>query len=285
MPVMRLYPNGMTAGVPPRLNNHVRAKRGEVEGWSDSATRSNLRFLYSVSAPELEGGTGYGVTLTVRDCPATAQDWSKVRRAFMDRMRRLGMIRMHWVTEWQRRGVPHLHAAIWLPFEATRADSLIRAHWIDLTGDLYGAGHLGQYVLPINDTVGWFQYLSKHAARGASHYQRSALGIPDGWKKKTGRMWGHLGEWPVKEHQRVEMDDAGYYAMRRIVRAWRYADARSVNDPATRKRRMLSARRMLSNKDRVISSLRGVSEWISADMSNAICFHLASRGFVVAWTA
>lgn len=284
MPVMRLYPNGMSAGVPPRVNNHVRAKRGEVEGWSDSATRSNLRFLYSVSAPDLQGGTGYGVTLTVRNCPATAQDWSKVRRAFMERMRRLGMIRMHWVTEWQRRGVPHLHAAIWLPANVPNADSLIRGHWMDLCADLYGAGHRGQYVLPITDTVGWFQYLSKHAARGASHYQRSALGIPEGWKKKTGRMWGHLGDWPVKERQRVEMDDAGYYAMRRIVRAWRYADARSDNDPAKRKSRMLSARRMLSNKDRVISSLRGVSEWINLDMSNAICFHLASRGFVVAWT-
>jgi hypothetical protein len=111
------------------------------------------------------------------------------------------------------------------------------------------------------------------------------MGIPEGWKKKTGRMWGHLGEWPVREFQRVELDDAGYFAMRRIVRGWRLADARSVNDPLTRKSRMLSARRMLVNKDRVISRLRGVSEWISADMSNAICFHLASRGFVVAWTS
>lgn len=285
MPVMRLYTNGMTAGVPPRVNNHVRAKRGDVQGWSDSATRSNLRFLYSVIAPELTTGAGYAVTLTLRTCPTSAQEWHKVRRAFVERMRRLGMIRMHWVTEWQRRGVPHLHLAIWLPVEVPRADQLIKAHWIDLTQDKYASGFQSQYVLPITDSVGWFQYLSKHAARGASHYQRSAMGIPEGWKKKTGRMWGHLGEWPVREFQRVELDDAGYFAMRRIVRGWRLADARSVNDPLTRKSRMLSARRMLVNKDRVISRLRGVSEWISADMSNAICFHLASRGFVVAWTS
>ncbi|WP_425527867.1 rolling circle replication-associated protein, partial [Xylella fastidiosa] len=58
-------------------------------------------------------GVGLALTLTVRDCPATAQEWQRMRRAWEKRMKRAGMIRVHWVTEWQRRGVPHLHCAIW----------------------------------------------------------------------------------------------------------------------------------------------------------------------------
>ncbi|MDW3815854.1 hypothetical protein IDF50_26010 [Klebsiella pneumoniae] len=34
MATLKLYHNGLTAGIPPMKNNHERAKRGEVKGWS-----------------------------------------------------------------------------------------------------------------------------------------------------------------------------------------------------------------------------------------------------------
>ena len=49
-------------------NDHMRAKRGEVGGWSEGAARRNVRFLYGIEERELHGD-GFAVTLTVRDCP------------------------------------------------------------------------------------------------------------------------------------------------------------------------------------------------------------------------
>ena len=104
------------------------------------ATRRNTRFLYSVQEDQLDGH-GYAVTLTLKSCPPSSKDWHRIRRAWEMRMVRAGMIRLHWVTEWQRRGVPHLHCAIWFP-ETTppvqAMDSIVRA-WL-LLGEPYGVG-------------------------------------------------------------------------------------------------------------------------------------------------
>lgn len=122
------------------------------------------------------------------------------------------------------------------------------------------------------DDVGWLQYLSKHASRGAAHYQRAMSTIPKGWQK-TGRMWGHLGDFPTREPQGLELDDRDWFKFRRIVRGWRLAQARGRKlfsedlgrrflDEQTRRRRIKSARRMLQCKDPLLSRCRGVSEWI-----------------------
>jgi hypothetical protein len=249
-----------------------------VEGWSDSSTRRNTRFLYSVDERELTG-RGLALSLTVRDCPATSDDWHTMRRAFFDRLRRMGLVRAHWLTEWQRRGVPHMHAAIWLPQDSPKthpfAPTDIKAHWCAVAHD-YGASVRGQHVESINDAVGWFQYLSKHAVRGVKHYQRSADGIPAGWKK-TGRMWGHMGEWVTVDPVRYLLDNPGFWAFRRMVQRWRIADARASGE----KGRIRSARRMLQSNDRAVGSCRGVSEWVSMDMTAAFVACLAGRGFPV----
>ncbi len=260
------------------MNTHERAKRDVVEGWSESSTRRNTRFLYAVDERKLTGH-GYALTLTVRDCPQSGDDWQKIRRSFFKRIERMGLVRAHWLTEWQRRGVPHMHAAIWLNPDA-HATHQLRAtvfthHWCAVAGG-YGALPWGQHVEPINEAVGWFQYLSKHAVRGIKHYQRSAEGIPDGWKK-TGRMWGHLGQWPTVEPVRYLLDNPGFWAFRRMVQRWRMADARASGE----KGRIRSARRMLQSNDRAVGSCRGVSEWINRDMTAAFVACLAARGFPV----
>lgn len=300
MPIITLYNHGSTAGTPPMKNNHKRAKRGKVGGWSQGATRRNTKFLYSVEDKKLTG-SGYAVTLTLRDCPEDAKAWHRLRRAFEHRMRRMGMLRLHWVTEWQRRGVPHLHGALWLPDSVVERyrqgaglhwlENAIITAWMQAGAWDYGGGVKGQDVKPITGAVGWLKYLSKHAARGVSHYQRNPENIPEAWQSETGRVWGHCGHWPVAEGLRFQLQnsrgfgDGGFFAYRRLVRSWRVADARSAGDA----RRLVSARRMLQVKAkdlevgtvRSLSQVRGVSEWVGVDLALAMLANLADRGFEV----
>ncbi len=275
MPVLTEYRHGLTMGIPPGRNDHLRAKRDAVEGWTNSSTRRNTRFLYSVDERSLTGD-GFALTLTVRDCPGTADDWMQLREKFVKRLRRMGLIRCHWLTEWQRRGVPHMHAAVWFD-EGLRdrdpfAIGTIKAHWCDLAAR-HTAGRSGQHVEAISDSVGWFKYLSKHAVRGLGHYQRSSESIPPGWKK-TGRMWGHLGEWSTVDPVRYTLTNDAFWSFRRMVQRWRLADARASGD----RFRLRAARRMLQCSERSAGSVRGVGEWIATDQSQQFLRHLASMG-------
>lgn len=257
MQAITVYRHGGTGGIRGRGSNHVRAKRGEVQGWSPAAVRRNTAFLMQVDE-RLLTGHAVALTLTLKDCPPDAREWHRLRRAWTDRMRRAGMVRLHWVTEWQRRGVPHLHVALWVSGDST-ADPI--GAWLDLA-EKFGAGRKGQHQAPITGAVGWFQYLAKHAARGVRHYQRAAENIPEGWKSKTGRVWGSSGDWPCAKPRQFgfRREDHGYWRFRRMVRAWRRADARAAGD----RWRIKSARRMLRHgKGR--SELMGWREWMPAD--------------------
>lgn len=263
MRTLKVYLHGATMGTPPRNNSHLRAKRGNVTGWSSSATRRNVAFLRSVVPDTLmvdhngEYLHGYAFTLTLKNCPPTAEDWHKIRKAFVERLRRAGMYRLHWVTEWQRRGVPHLHGCVWATDPKIRL--LIIGHWLSVAAQ-YEAGHRGQHVNLLTDAVGWFKYLAKHAARGVQHYQRSSENIPAGWIK-TGRVWGYSGEWDTRDHIQIKIEDATYYRLRRLVRSWRKADARQSGD----KYRIKSSRTMLECHLRGLSEVRGISEWVDQE--------------------
>ena len=275
MPVLTEYRHGSTMGIPPGRNDHMRAKRQAVEGWTDASTRRNTRFLYAVDERKLTTTPGFALSLTIRDCPPSADDWKRVRGVFFQRLRRMGIVRAHWLTEWQRRGVPHMHAAIWFDLDSNgwppfAAD--IAKHWVE-AASAYGAGLKGQNIKPITDSVGWFKYLSKHAVRGLGHYQRSADSIPQGWKK-TGRMWGHLGDWPLIDPVRYTLNMETFWAYRRMVQRWRLADARASGD----RYRLRSARRMLQSSDRSAGSVRGVGEWIGTDQTQGFLRHLAAMG-------
>lgn len=279
MPVITVCQNGMSMGFPPRKNDHARVKRGVTQGWTKTATRSNRKFLWSVKCADL-GEHGFSFTLTVRNCPPSAADWMRLRRAFQMRMQRSGASRMHWLTEWQRRGVPHMHGCVWLPADVP--EFVIIHHWIAVAS-AYGSEYQGQDVKPIAGALGWLKYLAKHADRGVFNYQRAAESMPDGWRGATGRMWGHTGEWPLTAPQKLYVDDAGGYALRRIAQRWRLANARAEPDMAKRASRIRSARRLLQSKDRSICSVRGSAEWLPLAASRQALLHLASSGYEFTW--
>jgi len=153
--------------------------------------------------------------------------------------------------------------------------SQVKDHWLSLTSD-YRTGANGQHAVLINDAIGWFQYLAKHAARGLSHYQRSSDNIPEGWKK-TGRMWGRGGQWDISEPRKFLIDEQGYFAFRRIARSWRKSDARKSGNAF----RIVKARTMLKHNDKDLSKLRGVSEWISDRQSFLILNMVMAMGSIV----
>jgi len=270
MPTGKLYRNGLTLGMGGNPNP-VGGKRGQVEGWSVNAVRRHTRWLYAVDSTRLDGH-GWSLTLTLRDCPPTPEAWGVLRKRYLQRIRDTGaMVRLHWVTEWTRRKVPHMHLAIYLEpdLSPAQAHRLLIAPWLDLAAE-YGVGPKGQHLAPITGAVGWLEYLSKHAARGVAHYQRS--GKPPGWET-TGRLWGHAGSWPVDEPAEITLTRAEFFRFRRLVRAWRIADARrelvEAADPAARQkavRRLVSARHMLRCDDPTLSQVRGCSEWIPEDL-------------------
>lgn len=278
MRTLKLYRHGVTMGTPPKKNDHLRAKRGTVEGWSESATRRMVHFLRSVDERTLDTTAsgeplrGYAITLTVRDCPPTADDWKRLRNAYFKRLTRLGVYRVHWVTEWQRRGVPHLHGAVWLPISVPRGELLL--NWVAVANE-FGASLRGQYSLEINDTVGWFKYLSKHSARGVQHYQRHPENIPPSWKKKTGRVWGKTGDWATTDPVEFDISSEAYYRLRRILRNWRIADARTAGNSW----RIKSARGMLKSHRRDLSDVRGASEWLEMGPALAVLDYLKAQGF------
>lgn len=295
--MLKIYSNGITLGVPPARTPTPTGKRVASVGWSENSTRNNTVFLYSVDAPSLTG-FGYAFTFTVRDLPATPSDWSSIRDKFFKRCSRMGLIRYHWVTEWQRRGVPHLHGCLYFsePLDAKQLKS-IKAAWCASVGRYY-ALQKGQDIKPIDSAVGWLKYLAKHGSRSKYHYQRSSK--PSEWES-SGRVWGKGGDWPTRltEH---DLGDC-FYAFRRLVRRWRIADARkplAISDgfggifaaPGDTRymqifpsgvgaprdsRRIRQARRCLLSGDRASSSVRGMSEWIPESLAFAMVSFLENR--------
>lgn len=278
MPVLTVYHHGLKGGVAPAPSDHERAKRRACSGWTARSTRSNLEFLRSVNIAELVG-LGHTFTLTVRTCPESAAIWDRMRDAFVKRLRRGGLIRLHWVTEWQRRGVPHLHGVAYFADpgddrrEYARQDRLIRESWLQVVAD-YSAERQSQHVTPIEDALGWLKYLAKHAARGQNHYQRSHEAIPAQWQKATGRMWGKSGKWPVVAPVRLELSHAAWFRLRRLVRSYRIADARASGQPV----RISLARRMLRAPSVERAETRGISEWIPDAVQFRLLSYLADAG-------
>lgn len=238
----------------------VKHARGEVCGWTPKTARRNTEFLQSVEYAGLSG-LGLAFTGTVKDCPQTPDDWHRMRAAFIKRLGRLGLIRHHWVTEWQRRGVPHLHGMFFFPevsgSEYVGLVSAISSAWLALAGP-YGGLSRGVHIVPMTDARGWAEYEAKHAARGCNHYQRSKDNIPAEWQSKTGRVWGKGGDWPTQSAMVFSASGAVFWRFRRLIRAWRIAEARASGKP----RRIAYARKSLKCTHARFSAVRGTNDWI-----------------------
>jgi len=251
MPVLKVYPNGSTMGTGnPSPTGGTRSK---VSGWSASSTRRLVRWLYSVMVPELTG-TGYALTLTVRDCPATEKEWAAARNTWIKRVRRIdGFTRLHWLTEWQRRKVPHMHCAGYFADPITK--ELLIWHWLQVCAARgWVASWNSQDVKEMDGALGWLKYQAKHSSRGVMHYQRA--GKPSGWES-SGRLWGAVGDWPVEEPAQAELTREQGFRLRRLLRDRAVADARAKQDW----RRVALLRRSLKCSDVVMSQVRGISHW------------------------
>ena len=279
MPTVTSYRNGSTAGM--AGHNPNPSKRGKVSGWSAAAVRRHTKWLYSVDTEELDG-YGFALTLTMLDTPATAKEFHALRKAWLRRTDRMGAVRVHWVIEWQERGTPHLHVAVYFrDFDSLPAGfrksavmgPMLLGAWRELA-TRYRAGSKGQHWASIDGPLGWLKYLSKHASRGVKHYQRA--GHPEGWDS-TGRLWGHGGEWPSEAPGRYSMSREAFWRYRRLVRAWRVSNARLSGNVA----RISYARKMLACPQRKLSAVRGVSDWVPESVTLALIGLLISEGYDV----
>lgn len=299
---INILPNGTTCG---NLSggNKTPLKRKDSNGWTLNVSKRLRSWLYSIPVESLTGN-GISFTLTVKDCPSSSSDWSRLRSNFIKRLFRDQCIRLQWLTEWQERGVPHLHGVAY--FENQFPPSRLIDHWLDLTSVDYSSSRLAQDSKPINNVLGWLDYLAKHSARSSIHYQRSPENVPVGWLK-TGRMWGYRGSWDKRSSLSFEVEPSAYYIYRRISRKIQIANARQrLNDVAKLLRsldiqyhddltiysrnihkyieykRSLSRTRGLSKcSDRDLSHMRGLSTWINQDHSIQIINYIAHMGYKV----
>ena len=276
--ILTLQQHGIKLGTAGRLSSkNLPPERTSIGGWSAHAIRRNNDFLRSVDYDYLP--TGFAFTGTVRDCPATSDEWHRLLKLFFDRLTRTeGCVLIHWVIEWQRRGVPHVHCSLFFDNPPLDIQQRITAHWLALFGE-YGAGRGGQHIQYIHGALGWAQYTSKHAQRGLGHYQRSPENVPADWLGKTGRMWGKRGKWSVIEPMKMQIPDDVFYRFRRSLRSWRKADARASGC----RFRIRSARRMLNCNDPKLSAVRGCSEWMQQTIVSELLVYFAqySRGEVI----
>jgi len=297
MPLITILPNGITSGNPNYEGNKNPAKRSDTKGWNTQVSRRLRKWFYSVEIKELEG-CGIAFTLTVRDCPKSHKDWYQLRESFHKRLHRDGLQYMQWLTEWQARGVPHLHGIAF--FEKDYCTNNLINHWIKVSGKKYGSRSFGQNAQNITEIGGWMDYLMKHSTRSVINYQRSPENIPAGWKE-TGGMWGKYGDWPTREGMCFDICQEGFYVFRRIANQSRHSRIRSRLNEAIKERKntnesnitnfrhnltalkkeFAASRKFMSKSNKDDSRFNGTSNWLDMDNSMKIMSYLSKIGYEI----
>lgn len=261
-----VMPNGCTASVVRQGPNPNPSERGECKGWTPQVTRRLRRWLYSVDGSKLGEG-GFTTTNTVLHLPPTPQEWRDTLRLYFDRLRYEGLERLQYLTEFQKRGVPHLHTCGFGPWQDPQErEKLLKDHWLAVAAP-WAPEKQSQWVNDLWGLRGWFQYQAKHSARGVKHYQRANL--PEGWRSRsTGRMWGVLGEWPTHELQ-LDVDHRTFVRFRRNVQRWLIAQART-EEKAGWEKRLTWLRRMLQDPDPKRAAVRPIGEFVPGDTARKL---------------
>lgn len=250
--------HGVSGGLPgPGGGGHCSST--SVTGWSRGSAQRNALFLQSVKPPV--GCLGIAVTLTCRTLPSLS-DWRSMVRTYCRFLSKSMVVSCyHYVTEWQRRGVPHLHLVVYLQIADTAWSTwmvLLRRFWSDISDSAMQSN----YAYPVTDLVGWLQYVAKHAARGVNHYQRASL--PEDWKGlATGRMWGYGGNWPERKEGKLSMSRADFVIFSRLLRKYMVKQGRPK-------------RAMIQKKDSELTYPRGVFEWVDNKVVTRFLDYLVS---------
>lgn len=279
----------MTAVVSVRMNgtsastlsggSPARVSRGACQGWSLGAARRNNMFLQSIDYVTLSGQP-WAITLTI---PAATADrpvpdsrtFHAMVRAMIERLRRVGAIRWHWVIELTRSGTPHVHATVWLPAgpsPADRREAIVEA-WVAVTARRGLSVSPSAVCVRRMTSEGWVQYCAKHGQRGVRNYQRQRDSLPESWRDRPGRLWGHGGSWPTAAERapyRLQLGQRAFWVYRRRVRAYCVSRARQSGD----RRYLRQARRMLRCPRPALSAVRPVTVWIPVWVSHAILLQL-----------
>lgn len=112
---IRLGGQGVSMWTPPLQRAETKPpKRKKISGWTKGAAQRNRAFLMSVDPTVLAHDLGYAVTLTLGATPLSAAIWGEIVHHLLVTLRRWGVVRFHWVTEWTTRGRPHLHLTFFL---------------------------------------------------------------------------------------------------------------------------------------------------------------------------
>lgn len=276
MPVLSVYTNGTSASVLSGLAPAI-APRGNAQGWTPGAARRNDQFLQSIDFSSLSGEP-WALTLTIpaegagKGHVPDSGEFHAMLRAMLERLRRMGAIRWHWVIEMTRRHTPHTHLSVWLPGTAPDRELKIRVAWAKITAKHgLAVSQRAQCVKRMTST-GWAQYTSKHGARGVKHYQRERAALPEGWRERPGRMWGYGGEWPSpaeRQPLRRELGQRAFWRYRRLVRSWCLSNARRTKNDRLRKRYIRQARHMLACSHRKLSPVKPINVWVPEVVSRA----------------
>lgn len=280
MPRFSVYPQGASVSVP-QATRKGGGLRSTIKGWSPGAAARHRAWLQSIDPDELPSEHAYAFTLTLKETPSDSAEWHSMRRAWEKRVKRIGAIAGHWVTEWQRRGTPHLHGSIWTEkaLDPLERYALIKA-WLEVCSQRgLTATPTAQTVKDVESMGGWSRYCSKHSARSTAHAQRQ--GFPEGWET-SGRVWGHWGgPWAVRGDS-FDVDWPAWHTVRRVMRSWALADARGERDPARRKARMLAVRRSASRvSDPKLSRVLPVREWMPEESTRRLLDWLVDQGHVI----
>lgn len=259
------------------------AKRGNCNGWSAGSARRNMNFLMSIDS-NLIRGPGFAFTLTIRDLPASHDEWARLIDNLRKFAYRHGAIRDHWVTEWTKAGKPHLHGILYNDPEDhnSRLPIQLVNHWLKLTKHL-GTSGVAQHWRELGGLTGWLKYVSKHAGRGFAHYQRQKGELPSQWQK-TGRMWGKGGHWPTLSVE-YGLNQRAFYSFRRILKRYLVSQSRSAylvqmsynneKDALPHLKQMLYRKSMLKRNDVNKSRVRGINEWADAQSISRIMDYLS----------
>ena len=271
MPVVAVYANGTSASVLSGLAPAI-SPRGAAQGWTQGSARRNDHFLQSVRFDQLTGEP-WALTLTIPSADAgkgavpDSPEFHAMLRAMIERLRRAGAVRWHWVIEMTAKKTPHVHASVWFAVSAPEAERAmkIRTAWAKITAKHgIAVSQRAQCVKPMASN-GWAQYTSKHGARGVKHYQREREALPEGWRERPGRMWGYGGGWPAPQERQPERRELGkraFWRYRRLVRAWCLGNARRTKNTRLRARYIRQARRMLQCSKRTLGEVKPINVWI-----------------------
>lgn len=274
--VVRSRPNGLSLSVP-RATGGGGGVRGEVRGWSRKAAARHVRWLQQVDPSGLDGLYGYAITLTIRDIPSP-EEWQQMRSGWLRKVKKLGALLGHWVVELQRRGAPHIHAALYFDRSLTCVEEwqIIQA-WLKYSAS-FRSNSSSQDIREIEgDGTGWAKYQAKHSARSVYHYQRSE--IPPNWEK-TGRLWGHFGDWPLREVEYIVTSKA-LYELRRLIKRYAISDARKEPDPIRRKKRLRACKKLLRGEH---CGLSGMREWVPESVQYKMLEWITSQDRGMVWT-